>query len=128
VKFVVDMNLSRAWVAYLEGGGHEAAHWSDIGRVDAADDEIMCWAGENESVILTRDLDFGAMLATAGLRRPSVVQLRTDSALPERIGGLVLRVIQAQQAALKSGALLTIDGGRSRLRIVPLASLPDETS
>jgi len=38
MKFVIDMNLSPQWAAFLLEPGFEAAvHWSEIGCVDASD-------------------------------------------------------------------------------------------
>ena len=69
------MNLSLDWIEFLKGSGHEAVHWSLIGRADAADQEIMLWAEENAAVILTNDLDFGYMLTIAEAEKPSVIQI-----------------------------------------------------
>ncbi len=62
------MNLSPKWVDYLTGEGFEAAHWSDVGPPDAADEAIARWAAAGNYVVLTSDLDFGALLAAT--RRP----------------------------------------------------------
>ena len=35
MKILLDMNLSPVWVPYLQNGGHEAKHWSEIGDVTA---------------------------------------------------------------------------------------------
>lgn len=110
------MNLSPNWAATLAEMGHDAIHWSDVGPADAPDDEILRWAGNEGRVVLTNDLDFGAMLATTGASSPSVVQLRTDTTLPSRLGPLVGRVLCDTEAELSSGALVTVAGDRVRLR------------
>jgi len=46
MKFVIDMNLSPQWIGVLRSAGHEAKHWSDVGRFDAPEVEILRWAGE----------------------------------------------------------------------------------
>ncbi len=35
MKIVIDMNLSPAWVSMLDQAGHDATHWSSLGRPDA---------------------------------------------------------------------------------------------
>ena len=110
------MNLSPDWVAALAGAGHDAVHWSSVGAANAPDDEILRWARGSERVVLTSDLDFGTLLATSGADSPSVVQLRTGSTLSSRIGLLVTRVLHETEADLSSGALLTIEDDRVRLR------------
>jgi predicted nuclease of predicted toxin-antitoxin system len=121
MKFVVDMNLTPQWVDQLESFGYDALHWSSVGRHDAEDDDIIAWARQHDCVVLTGDLDFGAILAMSGSLKPSVVQLRSGTTLPARIGSAVMNAIQQSQADLVAGALLTVEAGRSRLRVLPFS-------
>jgi predicted nuclease of predicted toxin-antitoxin system len=41
MKILLDMNLSPPWLGFLEQGGHECLHWSDVGSPKATDREIM---------------------------------------------------------------------------------------
>lgn len=116
MKIVVDMNLSPDWVSALRGAGHDARHWSGVGRPDAPDDELMRWARLEGRVVFTSDLDFGAALATSGSSAPSVVQLRTSTTLTSRLASLVVRVLRETEAELMSGAIVTIADDRVRLR------------
>ena len=86
MKFLVDMNLARSWVSFLRSSGFQAEHWSAIGAADAADSVIVQWAAENAYVILTSDLDFGAILAASKKTTPSVLQIRAGRLSPEVIG------------------------------------------
>src|SRR5262249_6771498 len=47
-----------------------------VGLPDASDAELMQWAATNGYIVLTADLDFGAILAATRDARPSVVQIR----------------------------------------------------
>ncbi|MCB2261847.1 MAG: DUF5615 family PIN-like protein [Candidatus Thiosymbion ectosymbiont of Robbea hypermnestra] len=62
MKLLVDMNLSPRWVNLLTDAGIRAAHWSTLGAAEAPDTEIMAYARTNDYVVLTHDLDFGAIL------------------------------------------------------------------
>ena len=85
MRFVVDMNLSPRWVQVLRDTGVEAVHWSEVGAKTAADAQIMRFAREQGDVLLTHDLDFGAILAVTGGAKPSVVQIRADmTSVPRR--------------------------------------------
>ena len=44
MKLLVDMNLSPNWIAHMKLAGLSAVHWSDVGRADAPDSEIMAYA------------------------------------------------------------------------------------
>jgi predicted nuclease of predicted toxin-antitoxin system len=120
MKIVVDMNLSPAWVASLQGGGMEALHWSTIGDQAASDGTISDWARANDAIVLTRDLDFSKMLAIQGHAGPSVVQLRLDQAPPERWGSLILSILSEHRKALATGAIITIDETTARVRALPI--------
>ena len=120
MKIVIDMNLSPRWVQVLKDAGFEAAHWSAIGLATAKDSEIMAYAAVNNSIVLTHDLDFGAILAVTHGEKPSVVQIRAEDLRPEVIGKRVVNALHQMKAELESGALLTIDTKRIRLRLLPL--------
>ncbi len=66
MKLLVDMNLSPRWTLLLAGNGFDASHWSAVGAPDAPDAEIMAFARSGDHVVLTHDLDFGAILAATG--------------------------------------------------------------
>lgn len=121
MRFVIDMNLSTDWVDCLGAAGHDAIHWSVVGAPDATDDAIVGWAREEHRTVLTNDLDFGIILAMSGATSPSVVQLRTDTTLSARIGPLVVQAIARAEAELLSGAILTIEAERLRLRALDFA-------
>jgi len=120
MKLLIDMNLSPQLVCSLSNAGHQAIYWQMIGRPDADDSEILTWAKENGYVIVTHDLDFGAILATTGLESPSVVQIRRHDVLPETIAPAILRAIENFADELHAGALLVIDERRNRVRMLPL--------
>jgi len=122
MKLLVDMNLSPRWVEALSGGGFDAAHWSALGPVNAPDFEIMAYALTHDYVVLTHDLDFGAILAATGGEKPSVVQIRSDKLDPDVLGALVIDALKQMEVDLLRGALLTVDIDRMRLRILPLQS------
>ena len=120
MRFLVDMNLSPAWVVFLRQAGFEAVHWSEVGEPDAPDRRLMQWADEGGYVVITNDLDFSAILAATQRQRPSVVQIRSDVLTPEVIGSVVLRVIERTRQDLDAGALISVDPQRARVRILPL--------
>jgi predicted nuclease of predicted toxin-antitoxin system len=120
MKLLVDMNLSPAWVRFLAEAGVDAVHWSQVGPGSAADRVLVEWAAAHDRIVLTADLDFGAILAATQRRRPSVVQVRGDLLSPKAIGHAVLSAIRQAEAELHEGALVSVDAARARLRILPL--------
>ena len=80
----------------------------------------MTFARLNGYVVLTHDLDFGAILAATQGTKPSVVQIRSENVAPQAIGQPVVGALLQMTAELERGALLTIDPSRARLRVLPL--------
>lgn len=121
MKLLIDMNLSPRWVERLSTAGLSAVHWSSVGRADAPDAEIMAYAAEHDFVVLTHDLDFGAILAATHGAKPSVVQIRAENLSPSGIGETLVAALQQMAPELAAGALLTVDPSQTRLRLLPLA-------
>jgi len=114
------MNLPPEWVTVLRGQGWDASHWMDIGDPRAPDAVIMSWAVRNGFVVFTHDLDFGALLAVSSDAGPSVFQVRSHSVMPKDLANIVIRELRRHEAALQTGALVTVDEFRSRVRILPI--------
>jgi predicted nuclease of predicted toxin-antitoxin system len=122
MRFLIDMNLSPGWVPFLKAAGFEATHWSAVGAADASDRTLMQWAAAHDHVVVTNDLDFSTILAATQRQKPSVIQIRADLLTPTAIGGAVLRAIAQTGPELAEGALVSVDPGRARVRILPLGS------
>lgn len=120
MKVVVDMNLSPEWAGFLSHHGVEAVHWSQVGDARADDRTILAWARGHAALVFTNDLDFGRILALTSADGPSVLQVRNEDLLPEAIGRDVLHALQENEDALASGALLVLDEGSKRVRVLPL--------
>ena len=120
MKLLVDMNLSPRWINTLAAAGIESAHWSTLGARNALDTEIMAYAAASDYVVLTHDLDFGAILAATQGEKPSVVQIRAEDVSPDVIGASVVSALRQMADELEAGALVTVDPNRTRLRVLPL--------
>ena len=122
MNLLLDMNLSPTLAGLLSDSGHDVVHWAEIGDHRAPDVSILAWAREHHRVLVTHDLDFGAMLADTEATGSSVIQLRVQDLLaPETIESIV-HTIKVAGPAIASGAIVTIHEDRSRIRILPLRS------
>ena len=122
MKIVVDMNLSPSWVDFLADNGFEATHWSNVGANTAPDAEILLWARAFDHVVLTHDLDFGAILANIGAKKPSVIQARLQDVTPSGMGRTIVTALTQFADELAAGALIIVSENRTRVRILPLTS------
>jgi predicted nuclease of predicted toxin-antitoxin system len=120
MKILIDMNLSPEWVKTFANNGIEAKHWSNIGDKSAMDEVIMQWALNNSYIVFTNDLDFGSLLAVTQAQFPSVIQVRAQDLLPQNLDKIVMNALKQFELELESGALVTIDISRSKVRILPI--------
>jgi predicted nuclease of predicted toxin-antitoxin system len=50
----------------------------------------------------------------------AVIQVRAQDVLPSEIGDAVLRAIEAAREHLETGAIVTVDVARNRIRLLPI--------
>ena len=120
MKFVVDMNLSPAWIRILSGHGWEACHWSSIGKGNEPDPLLLDWARKNGRILLTQDLDFPRILHATRQTGPSVVLLRMDNEFDGPAVNQVCSALRNAAPILESGALLTLTPKNARIRRLPV--------
>lgn len=121
MKILVDMDLTPTWVPFLKSHGHEARHWSEVGRGSDPDSALIQWAQKEAYIVLTQDLDFGIMLAMSRATSPSVTQLRFGNLFPEDVGDRVLKGLKQIANELEDGhCLVTLDARRTRVSVLPL--------
>ena len=120
MKILIDMNLSPNWTTAFAAANIESVHWSTVGDPRAEDTEIMEYARANDYVVFTHDLDFGTLLALTQAESPSVVQVRAQNILPLHLAHTVVAVLRVNEETLEQGALIVVDEGRARVRILPL--------
>lgn len=80
----------------------------------------MAHARTQSAIVITSDLDFGAMLALSGDAGPSVVQLRASILAPEVLGPRVRECLVRFDQQLEAGALVVLDDRNSKLRLLPI--------
>jgi predicted nuclease of predicted toxin-antitoxin system len=114
------MGVSLSVVHYLRAEAHDAVHLREIGLQRALDSEIFALASEKRRTILTFDLDFAEIAATAGLSLPSVVIFRLNDT---RVHYLIERLAAAlanTSSAIEAGAVIIVDDSRIRVRELPI--------
>jgi predicted nuclease of predicted toxin-antitoxin system len=82
LKILLDENLPPVWSTFFASQGYDAVYWLNVGQAGADDSDIMSYARENNYLILTRDLDFGTLLAQTRASGPSVILIREGGVLP----------------------------------------------
>jgi len=120
MKLLVDMNLPPKFADMLVTQGIEVEHWYRVGAPDAMDEEIMRYALQHDFIVVTCDLDFSAILSVTKGNKPSVIQVRSRDMPWIDLAEKVIQSAIQSSIDLDSGAILTIDANRERLRLLPL--------
>ena len=107
----------------MTSAGFKAAHWSAVGAFNTTDPELMAYAAQHGYVVVTHDLDFGAILAASGTKAPSAVQVRAYNFEVKDTAHLLVVVLKQSARMLEQGALLILDTSRSRVRVLSLTRL-----
>ena len=121
MKLLLDMNLTPAWCVSFRVHGHEFIHWSTSGDPKATDRAIMEFASAGGYVVITYDLDFGALLAATNALSPSVVLIRAGDVTAATVESLVLAALEACADELQRGAIVTVEEAGRRVRALPFA-------
>jgi predicted nuclease of predicted toxin-antitoxin system len=113
---LIDSCLPPRLARALNAEGHDALHLDDLGS-DPGDEAIVGIAIREQRAIVTQDKDLG-MLALRPRRGPlGVLRIKR---VPNRL--FVPRVLDAiarHGADLRSGAIVTVEVGRLRIRRLP---------
>jgi predicted nuclease of predicted toxin-antitoxin system len=120
MKLLLDMNIPLKYAALLSNKGIESLFWSAVGSPNAADNEIMEYASDNNLIVLTFDLDFSAILSSTHDLKPSIIQVRASILYAEQTVDFIAEDLLRNKHDLEKGAILTIDTKRARLRLLPL--------
>ena len=125
MRFLIDDALSPAVADGLRDLGHDAIHVRSIGWQRRPDEDIFDLAARERRIVVSADTDFSQILALRRARAPSVVLLRNGTErVPAAQPPLIDRWTTVHAEALRAGAVLTIERGRSRVRPLPIVPPP----
>lgn len=113
MKLLLDTCVWHGAVKTLEASGHDVV-WTGDWPEDPGDEEILSAAYQQDRILVTLDKDFGEMAVVRGKPHSGIVRLVNLSAKLQ--GRVCLRVIELYGNELKSGAIVTAEPGRLRIR------------
>ncbi len=120
MRFLVDNALSYKLAEGLRVAGHDVVHLREIGLQSAPDSEVLSRAILEDRVIISTDMDFGDLLATKELSRPSVILFRRVARKNDLRLALILNNLKAIRADLERGSIVILESSRIRIRRLPI--------
>jgi len=120
MRFLADMGVSQRVVTWLQEQGHDATHLRDEGLQKLENGEIFTKAFRESRIILTWDLDFTEILALSKTGTVSAVVFRLMNTRSTHVIERLERVLLESAQDLQEGAIVSVEGGRHRVRLLPL--------
>jgi predicted nuclease of predicted toxin-antitoxin system len=120
MRFLADMNVSLATVAWLRSQGHRAVHVREQSLQRAPDEQILALARAGHFILLTMDLDFGYLMAVSGEQMPSVVLLRMGNDSADNVSRRLSDVLSLPDIDWEAGIFVTVTDSVVRVRRLPL--------
>jgi predicted nuclease of predicted toxin-antitoxin system len=119
-RLLLDQGLPRLAVQELQRLRFDVVHTGDIGMAAADDSEILVHARLESRIVVTLDSDFHTLLALSNESGPSVVRIRIEGLRGSELSSLLAKVLESCEADLRHGAMVTVEEGRVRVRLLPL--------
>ena len=120
MRFLADMGISQEVVTWLREQGHEATHLRDEGLQRLENGAIFIKAIRETRIILTWDLDFTEIVALSGRTQVSAVVFRLINTRSVHVIERLKRVLLESAQDLEEGAIISVEEGRHRVRLLPL--------
>ena len=120
MRFLADMRVSQRVVTWLHEQGHDATHLRDEGLQKLENGAIFTKAFRESRIILTWDLDFTEILALSKTGTVSAVVFRLMNTRSTHVVERLERVLSESAQDLEEGAIISVEEGRHRVRLLPL--------
>jgi len=121
MRLLLDQGTPRSTAALLRQAGFDVVHTAKIGLAEGADEEILRRASLEGRVVVTLDADFHSLLALSRAAKPSVIRIRIEGLRTEALCRVLQDVIQQCAPDLETGAMLSVQQSRIRVRLLPIA-------
>lgn len=120
MKLLLDQGVPLRAATLLREVGVEAVHASEVGLSSALDRDVLEWCRANAAIAVTLDADFHSEIALSGASVPSAIRIRQQGLKGSETARLLRDILETHREHLASGALISVQPGRLRLRRLPI--------
>ena len=120
MRFLADIGVAPRIVDWLREQGHDASHLSEEGLHRLPDMDIFQKAAQEQSILLTFDLDFAEIVAFSGSADVSVVLFRLDNTRTDFVISRLVSVLRESGHLLPTGVIVIVEDSRHRIRRLPI--------
>ena len=120
MRFLADMGVGKKVVDWLRDQGHDAIHLRELRLERLPNGDIFSKAVDEGRIVLTFDLDFGEIAASANGPRASVIVFRLRNTRVIHVIDRLRSVLAESSAALEGGVVITVEESRHRIRRFPI--------
>ncbi len=120
MRRIADVNVSAQVVRRLQARGVDIVRVTELLDPRSPDVEIVAHARRLGAAVVTHDQDLTAILAVSRATGPSLINLRTSSVVVEFLAACIEAAIADARQDLLRGAIITVDDGGIRIRLLPI--------
>ena len=113
MRVLLDTCVWGGVIKELEDAGYDVV-WAGNWPEDPGDEEILSRAYNERRVLVTLDKDFGELAVACGMPHCGILRLVNFSARAQ--ADVYIRVLSLKEEELRSGAIITAEPGRLRIR------------
>ena len=119
MRFLADMGVSMAVVEWLRAQGHDTTHLREQNLHRLPNGEIFEKALNEGRIVLTFDLDFGEIAASARGKRTSVVVFRLRNTRSAHVIARLNDILLGSPEDLEQAVVISVEETRYRIRHFP---------
>ena len=116
MRFLIDRCAGALIAEWLRQQGHDVVESRERGP-DPGDRTLLEWAASESRILITIDTDFGRLVFLENIPHTGLVRL-PDVLSNERVE-IVKELLSRFPEELKSGAIITVRGGKIRISTSP---------
>jgi len=116
MKFPADMGISNSTVKWPRSLGHDAVRLRDQSLEGSSDLDVIKKAQMENRIVITCDLDFGAIMAYTSDLSPGIIILRLKNETPDNVNKRLTQVFEQSSDCLDGGSIIIVEEAFHRIR------------